>query len=192
MVGGATRAVSLTNSAYQLPTVGRTFAGRDVFAPAAAHLASGLDLTNLGEEVDVAGLMPGVMPVSVIEADCIHAEVLWSDRYGNIQLNVDPAELEELAGANGTVEIRIGERVRRAQRVVAFDEVPPGGLGLIVDSYGLAALVAARSSASADLDVGPGDAIVLVGTDAPAGLATAVDLGSRRGSSNADPSGTVA
>ncbi|MEE2769059.1 MAG: SAM-dependent chlorinase/fluorinase [Actinomycetota bacterium] len=191
MVGGATRAVSLTESAYQLPTVGRTFAGRDIFAPAAAHLASGVDLTNLGEEVDVAGLVPGVMPVSVIEADRIHAEVLWSDRYGNVQINVDPAELEQLAGANDTVEIRIGERVRTAQRVVAFDEVPPGGLGLIVDSYGLVALVVARSSAAADLGVGPGDAIVLVGTDGPAGLTTTVDLSSRPANRNADRSGTV-
>ena len=39
MVGGATRAVSLTDAAYQLPTPGLTFAGRDVFAPAAAHIA---------------------------------------------------------------------------------------------------------------------------------------------------------
>ena len=180
MVGGATRAVSLTDSAYQLPTPGFTFAGRDVFAPAAAHIANGADLTDLGEEVEVASLIPGVMPVATLEADRIHAEVLWSDRYGNVQLNVDPAELDQLVGVDETVEIRIGERVRTAQRVTAFDEVPPGGLGLIIDSYGLAALVAARSSAAVDLNVAAGDAIALAGSDAPAGVTTAVNLSSRR------------
>ncbi|HBM55067.1 MAG TPA: hypothetical protein DD388_00425, partial [Acidimicrobiaceae bacterium] len=56
-------------AAYQLPAPGPTFAGRDVFAPAAAHLANGVDLAELGEEVDVAGLVPGVMPVAVVESD---------------------------------------------------------------------------------------------------------------------------
>jgi S-adenosylmethionine hydrolase len=173
--------VSLTEAAYQLPAPGPTFAGRDVFAPAAAHLANGVDLVELGEEVDVAGLVPGVMPVAVVESDGIHAEVLWSDRYGNVQLNVDPDELSRLAGANGSVRVRIGERVHTARRVSAFDEVPTGGLGLAVDSYGLVALVAARASAAAQLGVGPGDAVVLVADVERAGISTPVDMGRRPG-----------
>ena len=181
LVGGASRAVSLTEAVYQLPAPGPTFAGRDVFAPAAAHLANGVDLAELGEEVDVAGLVPGVMPVAVVESDGIHAEVLWSDRYGNVQLNVDPDELSRLSGANGSVQVRIGERVHRARRVTAFDEVSTGGLGLTVDSYGLVALVAARASAAAHLGVGPGDAVVLVADVEGAGITTPVEVGRRPG-----------
>ena len=46
LVGGAERAVELTNTEYQLATPGATFAGRDVFGPAAAHLCNGVDLPS--------------------------------------------------------------------------------------------------------------------------------------------------
>ena len=63
MVGGATAAVSLTNTEYHLPAPGPTFDGRDVFAPVAAALCAGADLRDLGEEVDVNSLTPGILPV---------------------------------------------------------------------------------------------------------------------------------
>ena len=109
----------------------------------------------------------------------IHAEVLWSDRYGNVQLNVDPEEISRLVGANGSVQVRVADRVYTARRVTAFDEVSPGGLGLAVDSYGLVVLVMARASAADYLEVGPGDAVVLVADDGGAGIVTPVDLVSR-------------
>ena len=95
MVGGATRAVELTNEAYQLGAPGPTFAGRDVFAPAAAHLCAGVPIDELGDEVDTNGLMPAMVPITRIEDDALVAEVLWTDRYGNLQLNVDPDEVHE-------------------------------------------------------------------------------------------------
>ena len=49
MAGGAERAVSLTDTSYHLAAPGATFAGRDVFAPVAAHLCNGVDLAELGE-----------------------------------------------------------------------------------------------------------------------------------------------
>src|SRR5207302_610681 len=86
MTGGARRAVSLTNPAYQLPAPGATFAGRDVFAPAAAHLCNGVALDDLGELVDPLSLLPGVLPVTQVENGSLVAEVLWVDRFGNVQL----------------------------------------------------------------------------------------------------------
>ena len=95
MVGGADRAVALTNTDCHLPAPGATFAGRDVFAPAAAHLCNGVDLDELGEPVDtVPACCPGVLPVTTLDGDELRCEVLWVDRYGNAQLNVDPDEVE--------------------------------------------------------------------------------------------------
>lgn len=90
MVGGASRAVELTSSAYHLPAPGPTFAGRDVFAPVAAHLCNGVDLLELGDGVDPVTLRPGMLPLTRREGDRLVAEVLWVDRFGNVQLNVDP------------------------------------------------------------------------------------------------------
>ena len=59
MVGGAGRAVSLTDTAWHLQAPGSTFDGRDVFAPVAAHLATGVDLAELGDLIEPAGLSPG-------------------------------------------------------------------------------------------------------------------------------------
>src|SRR5215475_14160532 len=64
MCGGATAVVELANPDYQLPAPGPTFAGRDVFAPAAAHLCNGVDLGDLGELLDPATLLPGLLPVT--------------------------------------------------------------------------------------------------------------------------------
>ena len=182
MVDGATRAVELTNAEYQLPAPGPTFAGRDVFAPAAAHLCNGVPLEELGPEVDPALLLPGVMPVARPEGDALVAEVLWVDRFGNAQLNVDP---DDLAGWGDRVRAAWADSGRSARRVVAYDELGPGELGLVVDSYGLASLALARRSAAEELHLAAGTEVTLsaLGDEEGAGgggvVSTPVGLGRR-------------
>lgn len=94
--GGAARAVSLTNTDLQIPSAGSTFAGRDIFAPAAAHLCAGVPLEDLGDPIPVASLMPAVVPSAEIHSDRILAEVLWIDHFGNAQLNIGPDDLSPL------------------------------------------------------------------------------------------------
>ncbi len=123
LVGGRHRAVELTEPAYQLEAPGATFAGRDVFAPAAAHLCVGVDLLALGPEIDPAGLLPSVLPISHLdETGALVAEVLWVDRFGNAQLNVDPDEVEAFGDR---VRLRLGDDVRTARvvRVLRRDRV---------------------------------------------------------------------
>ena len=198
LVGGADRAVSLSDPAWYLPSQSTTFDGRDVFAPVAAHLACGVDLAELGELIDPNGLLPAVVSAAAIETDGLHAEVWWIDRFGNVQLNAGPEDLDDLAG-DPTVDrfrVRIGDRVLPARRVTAFDEVDPGGLGLLVDSAGLVSLVMCRNSAAADLGLGPADPVVVEVSDGTSGggATTAVSLGSRpRSTSQIDdpPGGRV-
>ena len=157
--GGAGRAVELRNERYQLPAPGPTFAGRDVFAPAAAHICNGVDIGELGPEIDPLTLLPGVMPLSEWEGDALRSEVLWVDRFGNVQLNVDPDELARFDG--DAVAIRCGGSTRTARRAAAFADLGAGELGVIVDSYGLIALVSDRRSAADELGIGPGDSVTL-------------------------------
>jgi S-adenosylmethionine hydrolase len=158
MAGGAERAVALTNPVFQLPAPGPTFAGRDVFAPAAANLAMGLPLTELGEEIDVHTLMPGVLPLTRREGDRLIGEVLWVDRFGNAQLNVDPDEIEAFGPA---VLLRANEWVRTARRAPTYGAIGRGQLGLVVDSYGLVSICLDRQSAAGELGVQAGDEITL-------------------------------
>jgi len=158
LAGGAERAVSLTNVAYQLPAPGRTFAGRDVFGPAAAHLANGVELADLGEPVDVDLLTPATVPLTRREGDAVIGEVLWVDHFGNAQLNVDPDEIDELGERVGVV---VGTTRRVARRVEAYAMLGPGELGLVVDSYGLVALTLDQRSAADELRVAAGTEVRL-------------------------------
>lgn len=162
MCGGATRAVELDNADYHFDSPGPTFAGRDVFAPAAAYLCTGVALTDLGTEVDPAGLLPGVLPVSHVDDDGdLVAEVLWVDRFGNAQLNVDPLEVDALVGDDESVELAFAGGTRVASRSITYEAVGAGAVGLVVDSYGLVSVVADRGSAAGDLGLAAGTEVRL-------------------------------
>lgn len=151
MAGGATRAVELTDVRYHLPAPGATFAGRDVFAPVAGHLCTGVELDELGPPVDTSTLLPGVLPVSRTEGDVIVAEVLWVDRFGNAQLNIGPDEVPALRHT-----LTAGTIVRTATRADSYGSVPPGGVGLVTDAYGLVSVALDRHSAAGELGLEPG------------------------------------
>jgi len=162
MVGGATRAVELTSPKYRLESLGTTFDGRDVFAPAAAHLCNGVPITDLGPEIDPATLMPGVLPVSREEDGVLVGEVLWIDRFGNCQINIDPGEIEQLGRE---LTLTSGTELRTAVMCSAYDEITVGRVGLVTDSSGLISIAVARSSAAAELSLFEGSEIRLATPD---------------------------
>jgi S-adenosylmethionine hydrolase len=164
ILGGAQRVVSLTSTEHQLPAPGPTFAGRDVLAPAAAHLAAGVDPSELGDEVDAAGLVPGLVSLPRHdEGGAIHGEVWWIDRFGNCQLNIDPDELRAHGAEPGaTLEIRLGDQARSVRWVHTYADAKPSELVLLVDSYGLAALALDRGSAAVECRLEPASAVTVV------------------------------
>jgi S-adenosylmethionine hydrolase len=158
MSGGATAAVELTSLDHQLAAPGPTFAGRDVFAPAAAHLCLGVPLADLGRPVDPLSLLPGLLPLPREEGDAVVAEVLWVDRFGNCQLNVDP---DQVAAFGPRVLLRWGDDVRTAERAPTYQGIAAGQVGLVVDSYGMLAVCLGRRSAAAELGMPVGTEVTL-------------------------------
>ena len=158
LVGGATCVVELRNERYRLGGTACTFDGRDIFGPAAAHLALGVPLTELGPEVDPAGLVPGIVANAAVHADRIEAEVLWVDHYGNAPLNVDPEDLSQLGDS---LALRTADHRRVVRRAATYAAIGAGEVGLVVDSYGLVSLAQDRRSCAAELSLGPGSAVTL-------------------------------
>jgi S-adenosylmethionine hydrolase len=166
MSGGVTAAVELANPVYQLEAPGPTFAGRDVFAPAAAHLCNGVPLADLGPAVDPLSLRPGLMPLPREDDGALVAEVIWVDRFGNCQLNVDPDEIDDLGPR---VRLRWGDDSRTADRATTYQGIPAGQVGLVVDSYGMLSICLGRRSAADELRLPVGTEVTLLapGADDP-------------------------
>lgn len=163
MIGGATCAVSLTNEELHLAAPGPTFAGRDVLAPAAGYLAAGTPFGELGEEIDPAGLVPGLVSLPTEEDGALVGEVWWVDRFGNCQLNVDPGELERLGVRIGdSLELRFRDQARMARWVRTYADAKPSELVLLVDSYGLLSIALDRASAAAQCTLRAGSAVTVV------------------------------
>lgn len=190
LAGGAGRAVCLTNSEYHLASPGETFAGRDIFAPVAAHLCNGVDLSEFGELIDPALLLPGVVPLPREEKGALHGEVTWVDRFGNCQLNIGP---DEVASFGEVMRVEIGslanvtnestpKEVRSLKVVRSYDQIG-SGLGLVVDSYGMLSLCVDRGSAARELSIGQGDLVVLSplsATELPNTITTSVKIAPKR------------
>jgi S-adenosylmethionine hydrolase len=140
----------------------------------AAHLCNGATLDDLGDPVDPATLLPGVLPVTRRERDRLVSEVLWVDRFGNAQLNVDPDEIADLGEA---LLLHFHGTVRSARRAETYGTIQRGGLGLVTDSYGLVSICLERQSAASELGIGAGDEIQLErGDDRPMGATSPVTL----------------
>jgi S-adenosylmethionine hydrolase len=121
------------------------------------------------------------VPLSRTENGALVAEVTWVDRYGNCQLNIGP---DEVAGFGEQLKVEIapvtGERVVRSMRVVrAFAEIG-GGVGLVVDSFGMLAVCVDRGSAAAELSLATGDSVHISaspeGSSSATGITTPVTL----------------
>jgi S-adenosylmethionine hydrolase len=184
MAGGAERAVELTNPDYQLAAAGATFAGRDIFAPAAAHVCNGVDLSELGPDIDPILLLPGTVPLPREDGDTLVTEVLWVDRFGNAQLNVGPDDLP--AGWGSHLQLQVGAptdpsgvSIRSAVRAVSFAELARGAVGLVLDSYGMLAVAMDQRSAAQELGLTAGDQVTIQSLDDPPAVATRVELGRR-------------
>lgn len=180
MSGGATAVVELTNAELQLAAPGATFAGRDIFAPAAAHLCNGVPLTELGDVIDPLSLRPGLMPLPREADGALVAEVLWVDHFGNCQLNVDPAEIDHLGDR---VQLRWGDDVRTAERATTYQGIALGQVGLVTDSYGMLSVCMGKRSAADELTMGVGTEVTLAGPDdgdpPPTGVAQPVTFSPR-------------
>lgn len=184
MAGGAERAFELTNPEYHLEAAGATFAGRDIFAPAAAHICNGVALEALGPEIDPVLLLPGTVPLPREDGDALVTEVLWVDRFGNAQLNIGPDDLPSGWGDHLQIQVGMptdpsGVSVRRAVRATNFAELVAGGVGLVLDSYGMLAVAMDQRSAALELGLTAGDQVTIVSLDDPPVVATRVELGRR-------------
>ncbi|GAA2544145.1 SAM-dependent chlorinase/fluorinase [Winogradskya consettensis] len=151
-LGGVEEVVELTNQGWFLGDVSRTFHGRDIFSPVAAHLALGAPLAEAGNPVDPKTIVRLPDPVVAIGDGWIEAEVVTVDRFGNVQLAANGSMLSGL----GPELVAGGVKARLAQ---TFGDAAPGELIVFEDSSGRVAIAVNGGRAVVVLSVTPGDVV---------------------------------
>jgi S-adenosylmethionine hydrolase len=158
--GGIAAAHELANPRYALQPVSHTFHGRDLFAPAAAHLALGVPPAELGPPLDPEVLVRIVVPEPEVVPPRLGATALAVDRFGNVQLNVSAESLGAPGREPGTpVELELPTGARSAVVARTFADVAPGALVVFEDSTGNVALAVSGGSASEMLGLKPGERV---------------------------------
>ncbi|HEY2074566.1 MAG TPA: SAM-dependent chlorinase/fluorinase [Gaiellaceae bacterium] len=155
--GGVAAAHELANPAYALERVSRTFHGRDLFAPAAAHLAAGVGIAELGPPIAPEELVRLDVPELELDGPHILATVLAVDRFGNVSLNLTREQLEESEVVPGTrVELARDSGKWFAVAARTFGDARAGELILYEDSYRNVAVAVSLGSAAELLGVDEG------------------------------------
>jgi len=157
---GIEAAHELANPAYALDSISRTFHGRDLFAPAAAHLASGVELGELGPPLDPDALVRLDLPEPELRPDRIAATVLYVDAFGNIALNVTREHVSEIGVVPGTqVELELGGERFYAVAARTFADARPGDVMLYEDSYRNMSVAISGGNAAEMLHARPGQSL---------------------------------
>lgn len=147
----------IANPKYRLQGISQTFHGRDVFAPAAAHLAKGVSPNAFGPDVlDPVTLelpRPEVLPERIV------GEVVWIDRFGNCATSLEEAQVKQWAGSEPFTIRAASRRIRTLSK--SYDSVPAGRLLAIFNSSGLLEIACNQASAQEALGLKEGDPVVL-------------------------------
>ncbi|MDX2075425.1 MAG: SAM-dependent chlorinase/fluorinase, partial [bacterium] len=167
------RIYELSSSQYRLPTVSNTFHGRDIFSPAAAHLANGVPLSQMGPELGDMIQLP--LPELTIQETQIDGEVMHIDRFGNIITSIGQLHwvdshrlvLRPIFGDKGNlpIESTLARVVVNETEIyeirVSYAESMRGDLVALVGSSSYLEIAVNQGNAAARLNVSVGDRIQL-------------------------------
>lgn len=162
----------ISNPAYILPNPGKTFHGRDIFAPAAAHAATGILPHEFGPRID----HPIRLPLPRLEQPAegrLVGQVLYTDHFGNVLTSLgcferlDENTIDLKPWLPGIQEARYPLGKTRLQLpdgtllplARTFGEISPGSCAALIGSTGLLEIVANRQSAADLLGLRAGEPI---------------------------------
>jgi S-adenosylmethionine hydrolase len=150
----------ITNPRLMLPRVSSTFHGRDVFAPAAAHLANGVAPAEFGPEVrDV--VKPDFAQVTLREG-VVAGGVLHVDNFGNIVTNISEKDLVRIRLA-GVVNVKLRAQELELKFCKAYGEAKPMEPLALIGSHGYLEIALNQGSAAEKFKAKPGDKIQFAG-----------------------------
>ncbi|HMS25550.1 MAG TPA: SAM-dependent chlorinase/fluorinase [Acidimicrobiia bacterium] len=164
LIGEPKRVFEISNPEFQIEAPGAVFAARDILSPAAGVIAAGTDIKELGPQIPMEQLVPGMLQLSRHDQGGAYLGEVWSvDHFGNVQLNITPDELE-LAHVNvgDTVTLRVGNNDFMVKYVERYADLAISQIGILVDSTGMISVVKNLDYAARELDAKEGKAIAIL------------------------------
>lgn len=164
LIGEPKRVIHISNPEFKIEAPGNVFAARDILAPAAGVIAAGTDMGELGQAIPLDQLVPGMLQLSRHDEGGAFLGEVWSvDRFGNVQINITPEELELRSVKIGdTVTVRVGEKDFMAKFVERYADLAIAQVGILVDSTGMISIVKNLDYAARELDVREGKAVAIL------------------------------
>ncbi len=152
------QAVEIKNEERMLPHPSETFEGRDVFAPAAAYLARGVDITDFGPNISDFESLSLAEPSQ--SDNCLLGEVIYIDGFGNVVTNIPKEMLQDIC-LGASFKVRVQEVSKIAPFCEAYDYVPVGSPLLVVGSSGFLEIAVNRGSAERLFKAKTGDRVAV-------------------------------
>ncbi len=147
----------LTESPYFLKSVSNTFHGRDLFAPVAAHLATGVKPSKMGRKIKDPTTLD--LPRPEVKKTTLHGQIIYADRFGNLTTNISIQDIERFLPAKPTA-LRIGRRVIK-QFVRTYGDCPKGKNGFLLNSWNSLEIFVRNGNAKQTFNLNPGAAVTL-------------------------------
>ena len=148
----------VSNSKFMLPRVSSTFHGRDIFAPAAAHLANGTSLSDFGPEIH-DWVKPGFAKVTFSKG-VLAGEVLHVDGFGNIITNVSEQEMPRL-GAKDWIYLELPNSKLKLRFGKTYAEAKPKEALILIGSHGYLEIAVNQGNAAETFQIKAGDKVKL-------------------------------
>jgi len=152
------KAYEITSKKYILENVSNTFHGRDVFAPCAGWIASGITHSKMGPRV----LKPVLMdfPQPQLKGATLQGEIIYSDRFGNLTTNISAELINETFLSSDTIKIQVGKQ-RIEGFVTGYYQMKSGQPGAIINSWNQLEIFYREDSAQKKLKARVGQAVSL-------------------------------
>lgn len=159
---GVRQVRKMTNKKLMLSEMSFTFHGRDVFAPAAAHLANGTEPHDFGPELSMYRV-PRFVKTS-FRAGRLHGEVIHIDDFGNIITNITKENLDRIsAESEETLEIKLKNTVMHLKFCAAYGDAPRTRPLVLIDSDNFLEIAINQGDAAKKLKVRVGNRVTVSG-----------------------------
>ena len=152
------RAYELNNPKYFLKNISNTFHGRDLFAPVAAWIATGIAASKMGPRI----LKPTrlELPEAKQKNKSIKGEIIYIDRFGNATTNISAELISKTFASSDTIEIKIGKN-KIDGLVTGYYQINPGQIGAILNSWNQVEVFCRENSAEKKLKLKTGQTVTL-------------------------------